>query len=464
MRLVVFSVPLIVAVFACDLDVRRSSQNTFNSDGLLSKTVEVHELRQLKPEPFNFNTDVPNLLAAQEGVLYAATTGTKNLFAYDAPKGNVAEAWVKLDDFVGTGVNAATRFDLSAATRTVTKISAIKGGVAVAVSDDSDPLAAAPELGLALFSGMKKKADASLDLGVVYGGGAYGFAVRDLVEVVTANQERLIQALVYILAPHNNHYHFVARINRNNLAAGVEEETPRFPAQALPNTYDPHNSGIFAISAYPDHRVAWAKAEGLLTITKNSLGKADPAFEQQLRADVLDVNHAQQWKASTGVAPTRVSAMALVGKYLVVGFEDDGTKNGGMMFADTTAPQLSFVTNLVVASAKIKKIVVGGLDARLIDDNALYGFKDGQFKLLLDGTKISSKRARVNTGVAANSANPDNGPLTYELFKGGAAGDVPADGTTFFDAAPMADAWYVATSNGLFQVKTSTVTRKFEKD
>lgn len=459
---------------ACDLDGSDAQRRAGDDDGVRRKRVVVHSLERVKGDVFNFNADVPDMLAGSDGVLYVATTGKNDLFAWKVAKGNQQDAWVKLTDFVGA--HGTANFDLSGGTRAIQRLAPVKGGVAVAVSDDTTAGLAAgtpgAQLGMVVFLGQAPEAATSVSL---HFDGNQGFSVMDLKEVASAIGEPVVMALIQRVAG-GNLESFVVWSNRHRLVMGAEgihrplagpEMAVRFPGPpvvALPIV----NNGLHMLASLPDKRVVLAKANGLLTMAKDGVGKPtadNPLLEQRLPADVLDATHKDQWKAAVGRAPTQIGAMALVGgKYLVMGFVDNGTGNGGMAAADVTGPSFRFTSNFKEPKAKVKKIVDDNGDARLIAEDGVYAFKDGLFTQIFNGATMEKDRAYVSTGVEGNPQNSRTDPLTFDNFVGGNAGEVLPDGTKFFDASPGVDEWFYATDKGLFSVKTTTVTKSFEKE
>lgn len=461
---------LLVIALACELNVGGGDGAGAGGRGQggRAKTVEVHRFSALKAEAFNFNTDVPEMIAVSDGVFYSALSTSMNLHAWKIASGNVAMSWAKLDDFEGS--HAVARYNLNNGTRVIQRLAPVKGGVAVAVSDDTSAPRGAPASisGVAIFSGLTKKASASATLNKA----GYGnrFVVEDMTEVVSENGERTVYLVTRGVqtgmggappSPRN----YVAWLNLNRLTNEVYGGGAplRYPGPPL-TMLDFADRGIGAVHAFSDHRAVIARPDGLLTVDKNSVGQPDttPALLEQKRAtDVLDDKHKDQFIPSGGKAPVKIGGMALVDKkYLVLGFVDNATDNGGFVSADISKPSFAFSSNLTVANAKVKKIVSGGDEARIITEDAIYGFHDGIFTLLYNSKKLTDDRARLNTG--DDATNP-NAPVDYDTYKGGVAGELPASDVKYFDAARNGDEgeWYYATDKGVYSVTTVKESKTF---
>lgn len=452
-------------------DGRRGASGSGLGGGV-QKSVEVKSWSPLRGEAFSFDMGVPSMLASSQDLLYLAVGGTKDLYSWRIEEGNVASAWVQHSTF--TGQQAPADFDLDSGTRAILGLVATDLGVAAVLSsqesDDMGQLVPdgtkSAQLGLAVFVGQQREASSSTGLtGQIQL--KISAAPVELSLVHSESRGSVVYAVLYSPILYSNRAPLIpwvdlAEPTRDahgillDASVGNLSSTLRFVKGAAPHD-DLLYSGnmIGAIASLPDGRLALGKPEGIYTVAPEFVGaKAsdNPRVEQDTHINFLDGRHREQWKNSDGVYPTEIGAMRLVGqRYLVMGFSDDGSGSGGMVYADAKSDPLVFETNISAPSARIRDIVTDASTAYLMSDDVIYGF-DGTRRLffkLLDNRELKSEQAMLQ------------GALEPQDFKGGNLGDVPDDGTVFHALAPYADTLYLATDHGLYSLKISTESKSF---
>jgi hypothetical protein len=433
------------------------------------KEVEVYTFKRVVAQAFNFEL-IPTMIAISDGVLYSADGDRAHLLSWDLKAGNQASAWVKLTGFKGRDL--ASHYDLNTGNRTITKLAAGQKGVLVALSHAAAGAPVHGKLGgIARFDGQLPQALWSRVFIEARADQDWPSKVLDLQETKNSDGILLSYAIVEFspagFAP-SRHVLWTKSGSAAKGFYGVLADgaaSLKFSgAVALPL---PPDNKIGALSTLGDGRVVLAQPQGLLTIASESVGVTDaenPRLEQKMVNEVLDKGHGEQWRAglALGTQITDIVAMRLVGERYLVVLAHDGAGKHSLKSADLSQYPWVFRTNLSAPLSHGSKIVVNGDEARIVSAEKIYRFKDGVFALELDSEKLSSDLAYLQEA-SETLRNPHPPKFGIETFKGGNLGDVPDDGTDFFDAAFYQSEWFYATDHGLYRVTKSRVEKAFSE-
>ncbi len=435
----------------------------------VQKTVEINTFSHVFSQSFNFEL-IPTMIEISNGILYGADGDPAHLVSWDLKNSNQAAAWVKLTDFQGPD---AVSYDLNEGKRQINKRGSAPDGVLVALTNAGPGASANKKLGgVARFDRQLPKASWSRVFSNDKADQDWSSKIYDLQEMKNSDGSLVSYAIVEFSPPATTPSRYVLWAKNPATTASFRG----FDAAGLaslkfsiaPPSPLPSNNKIGAFSMLPDGRIVLAQPKGLLSIKAESVGVADnenPRLEQKLSSEVLDIAHAEQWHAglALGTIVDAIVAMRLVGgRYLVI-MATDGAGNHSVKSADISQKSWVFSGNLKEPISRGSKIVVNGDEARIVSMEKIYSFKDGKFALELDSKRLSSNEAYIQQAGATIS---DPNPLRFNIdtFKGGNAGDIPDDGTHFFDAAPHQSDWFYATDRGLFRVTKSKLTKNFREE
>ncbi len=419
------------------------------------KKVSVYNFKKIEAHSFNFNIALPTMLHSSDGILYMSNKDPKSLYAWDVENGNDKAAWIRLQDFRGKDVHAS--YDLNTAKRKIKRLGAAPNGVLVALSSS---VARGTSLlaGVARFYGQDPKALWSRTFIADEAHQNWPIKIYDLAEMKNKDGTMLSFALIEVAPPR-----FAPRryfVWANNLMASSSFIGAGAEASAL-TTIDssplPENSPISAFSVLPDENLILAHRQGLRSIASESLRVARPLklmVQQKEPKEVLDKMHRKQWQKgfSDDAKVKEIIAMAVVAhRYLLV-LASDGGGQQSLSYADTSVQPLNFESAGTLLRGA-KKIVVNGPEAKIISPSAIYSFKNGKLKRELSNKFSRNKAVLEKMGIE----------LRPEEFVGGSSGNIPPDGTKFYDAAPHLGDWFYATNKGLYRVRKSKEVKMFNK-
>lgn len=427
---------------------------------VIQKVVQVHNFSHIRGQDFNFNDLSPTMIHMSDGILYCSDGNRDRFFSWDVESGNQKSAWVRLSDFQGRDPKA--RYDLNSGLRAIGKLGPASRGVVVALSSDHIGRADHKLGGVARFDAQNPKASWSKVFSVADSHQSWPTKVYDLAEMRTKDGALITYAIVELSPVGLLKRRYVVFGQSNELSTGFHgiepsTESPLTYQDGAPNGGSDNHYGAF--SRLPDGRMLLASPNGLVSIAEQNLG-ADkkPILEQKNPKEVIDADHPSQWREglALGTRVDHVVAMRMVAEYLLV-LVDDGKGNTLLSAADISKKPYIFKSNFKTPVSKAFKIVAHTHEARIISPEAIYSFKGGVFALELDSHTLA--RNKANIGKSAQKGRKT--PFTIKTFKGGNMGDVPDDGTDFYDAAPYGSDWYYATDQGLFKVEKISVTKAF---
>lgn len=421
------------------------------SEQVLEKTVSINNFSLIEGQDFNFNELSPTMIHITDGILYCSDGNRDRFFSWDIERGNQKNAWVRLGDFQGREPNAC--YDLNSGERTITKLGPAPQGVVAALSTDGGGRIDKKLGGIARFDGQNSKASWSKVFSLADAHQSWPSTVLDMEEQRTPDGALVTYAIVE-LSP-------VGLLKRRYVLFGASSELSGGFNGIEPSGVDAaaHNH-CGAFSRLPDGSMLLAHPKGLVSIAQHNLrAHKNPVIEQKDLNDVINREHPSQWREglALGARVERIVSMRMVADLYVIIAVDDGKGNTVLSAADITKKPYIFKGNFKAPAKGVFKIVTHYDEARIISPEAIYRFKNGVFALELDSHTIARDKAYVRKSAQKGRKIP----FTIKTFKGGNMGDVPDDGTDFYDAAPYRNDWYYATDQGLFKVEKSSVTKAF---
>lgn len=428
---------------------------TKSNERVVQKSVDIKSFYKIDGQEFNFNDHIPTMLQVSGSTLYCSDGDPQHFYAWNMASTNHERSWIKLDNFQGK--DDYSRYNLNLGMRRIEKLGCSVDGVLAVISDDQEQRAHASKLGgVAFFNGKSSQAMWSK-----------AFAKPNLVQV----QSSKLHDIIEVPSPDGAHITAVVELKaqgyegKRYVISSLHHERSMFfnGVGERERNRITHKNGvrlstknlIGALAWHQHYGIFLAAPDALMNIPDRAIRVRKKAFIEQDAGDALDNSHPKQWSAdfAMGTQLEGVVDMALVAEQFLLILVRDAKGNSFLSYADTSKKPFVFINNFHYSMHKSFKIVTNAYEARIISPHNIYSFKDGKITVELSSNNLLRDRIDLKTKRAR--------PFDINNYKGGNVGDVPDDGTDFYDAAAYGDDWYYATDQGLFKVIKNRVSRDF---